>query len=377
MSDRSDIADCMVVGAGLVGASLAYGMARRGSRVVVLDEGDVALRASRGNFGLIWVQGKGHGMPQYAAWTRTSAALWPAFAAELVQRTGIDVQLKQNGGYWFGFSDAEMEERERMLAPLYEHGGVPFTMLSGDEARARVPALGPAAVGGSYCPLDGQVNPLLLLRALHQGMTDAGAELLNGAPVRSLAYRDGLFTATAGARTIRARRVALAAGLGNRALAPSVGLDAPVTPNRGQILVTERLRPFLHHPTNKARQTGEGTVQLGSTEEDVGYDDRTTDEAIRRLAQRGVMTFPRLARARLVRAWGALRVMTPDGFPLYQESADCPGAYVVTCHSGVTLAAMHATAVADWIAGRAPRPAAVDAFSSVRFRALLPADHVQ
>ena len=65
--------DVVVIGGGLVGSAVAWGLGRAGARVVVLDEGDDALRASRGNFGLVWVQGKGDGMPEYAAWTRNSA----------------------------------------------------------------------------------------------------------------------------------------------------------------------------------------------------------------------------------------------------------------------------------------------------------------
>ncbi len=65
--------DAMVIGGGLVGTAVAYGLTRLGKRPVVLDEGDIAHRASRGNFGLVWVQSKGFGVPEYQRWTRTSA----------------------------------------------------------------------------------------------------------------------------------------------------------------------------------------------------------------------------------------------------------------------------------------------------------------
>ena len=84
-------ADVIVIGGGLVGSAIAWGLGRAGARVLVLDEGDLAFRASRGNFGLVWVQGKGRGCPEYARWTRLSADLWPDFAAELGEQTGIDV----------------------------------------------------------------------------------------------------------------------------------------------------------------------------------------------------------------------------------------------------------------------------------------------
>jgi glycine/D-amino acid oxidase-like deaminating enzyme len=68
------------------------------------------------------------------------------------------------------------------------------------------------------------------------------------------------------------------------------------------------------------------------------------------IAERAVKTFPRLSQANVVRAWGCLRVMTPDGIPIYEESRTHPGAYAFAVHSGVTLAAFHASALADAVA---------------------------
>ena len=82
-SDAMRRFDAIVIGGGLVGAAIAYGLGRAGLEVALLDEGDVAYRASRGNFGLVWVQSKGLGAPHYQRWTRASAAEWPALAAEL------------------------------------------------------------------------------------------------------------------------------------------------------------------------------------------------------------------------------------------------------------------------------------------------------
>ncbi len=81
--------DAIVIGGGLVGAAIGYGLVRDGFKVAVVDEGDIAFRASRGNFGLVWVQSKGLGAPHYQRWTRLSAEEWPALAAELGERTGI------------------------------------------------------------------------------------------------------------------------------------------------------------------------------------------------------------------------------------------------------------------------------------------------
>jgi len=82
MTEHSgDAHDFAVVGGGLVGSAIAWGLARLGQRVIVLDQGDFAYRASRGNFALVWVQSKGLGMPEYAGWTKRSSDGWAGFAA--------------------------------------------------------------------------------------------------------------------------------------------------------------------------------------------------------------------------------------------------------------------------------------------------------
>src|SRR5512139_44653 len=103
--------DAIVVGGGLVGAAVAYGLARRDRKVVVLDEGDIAFRASRGNFGLVWVQSKGFGAPWYQRWTRGSGGEWPALAQDLGARTGLDLALQQPGGVHLCLSEQEFEDR--------------------------------------------------------------------------------------------------------------------------------------------------------------------------------------------------------------------------------------------------------------------------
>ncbi|MDR5780819.1 FAD-dependent oxidoreductase [Caballeronia sp. LZ065] len=359
--------DVLVLGGGLVGSAVAYGLAREGARVTVLDEDDGGLRASRGNFGLVWIQGKGYGLSPYARWSRSSATRWPDFAAALRAETGVDVALRQPGGFHFCFDDAELAEREKRLSTLQaELGDYPYQMLDAAEVRARIPQIGPAVIGASYTPMDGHVNPLKLLRGLHGAMQSRGVRLVSGERVERIVPESGGFTVHGRRGTHRAARVVLAAGLGNRTLAPFVGLNAPVAPNRGQVLVSERVAPFLDYPTLNVRQTDEGSVQFGDSMEEVGFNDFTTTPVLSDIARRGVRAFPMLQHVRLVRMWAALRVYSPDGFPVYDQSEAHPGAFVVTCHSGVTLAAAHAMRVAPWITG-APIPDELPTFSARRF----------
>ena len=359
--------DAVVIGGGVIGAAIAFGLARLGQRTALLDEGDVAFRAARGNFGLIWVQGKGDGCPEYASWTRRSADIWNGFDGEIRDLSGIDTGYSRPGGMHLCLTREDFEERSRKMARMVSASGGRFQceMLEHDAAADRLPGLGPCVIGGSYSPLDGHVNPLYLLRALHAAFKAKGGHLHIDA-VLDLTWKEARFKVTTASNVLSAEKVVLAAGLGNRDLAPKVGLAVPVHPERGQILVTERVNRFLEHPTAFVRQTSEGSVLLGDSHEDVGFDDGTSVDVMRGIACRARLAFPFLERVRVIRAWGALRILTPDGLPVYDQSAECPGAFSASSHSGVTLAAVHALDFAGFVA-QGELPATLDALSERRF----------
>ncbi|WP_208603309.1 NAD(P)/FAD-dependent oxidoreductase [Caballeronia sordidicola] len=366
----ADSFDFAVIGGGLVGTSLAYGLARRDRRVVVLDEGDDAFRAARGNFGLVWVQSKGYQFAPYASWTRQSSTLWPMLAQSLYAETGVDVQLQQRGAFHLCFTEADIAERVKRLEWVRSAigGDYPFEILKRDALKARLPQIGPDVFGAAFSPMDGHVNPLKLLRALHTACQGRGVTMRNGTHVDDIVYDAGRFHLGTKTGELVANRIVLAAGLGNCRLAERVGLNAPVRPNRGQVLVTERIAPVLPCATAFVRQTDEGSIQIGDSMEDVGFDDSTHPDVLKAIAKSAVRQFPFIAKLRLVRAWGALRVMSPDGYPIYEESTRYPGAFLVTCHSGVTLAGAHALALTPWLMGEATLPD-IDAFSGARFAA--------
>src|SRR3546814_11426701 len=103
-----------------------------------------------------------------------------------------------------------------------------------------------------------------------------------------------------------------------------LGMNVPIHPERGQIIVTERLQPLLDLPVGMTRQTNEGSLQLGNSHEDVGFDNGTTLDVTQRIAARAVRAFPQLASVRMVRTWGCLRVLTPDKCAIYDESPEYP-----------------------------------------------------
>ncbi|MBW8635599.1 FAD-binding oxidoreductase [Hoeflea sp. WL0058] len=360
--------DFAIIGGGVVGLAVAWGLLKRGHKVTVIDGDDGSFRASRGNFGLVWVQSKGIGRPEYARWSQRSVAEWRPFSDELEGNTGHRIALAQEGGYDFHFSEETLADTVRKYEVLKAQlgGNYPYEILGHNELRKEEPEIGPKVVGAILHHQDGHANPLKLLLSLADDVRRLGGKIWNGKTVQSVKHDGHFRLKCSDGRIVEAGKVVLSAGLGAATLGPKMGFMAPVRPQRGQVLITEKLPKFINRPSLIARQVNEGGVQIGATNEEVGYDDNVTLRGLAGLARTAVETYPLLARAKLVRSWGALRVLSADGFPIYQESKKMPGAYLVTCHSGITLAAAHARILPDWLEGKA-KPTDLEVFGEDRF----------
>lgn len=353
--------DVIIVGAGTVGAAIGYGLILRGHRVLVLDGADTDFRAARANFGLVWVQGKGKGMPAYQHLTRRSSDLWPEFLKELQDHTGgMRIDYERRGGLSLCLGAEEFQRRSAALAQLDAErladdpasGPSDIEMLTRDQVQTLMPRLrlGNRVSGASFGRRDGHVNPLQLLDALHRAIVQLGGQLKAGQPVQGIRPEAGGFVVQSQTRTWRSRKVVVAAGVASGRLGRPLGLDVPIRAQRGQVLVTQRIEAVLPFPCSGLRQSAEGTIMIGATKEEVGEDVSATVRASAWLSRKTIEIAPALAHAQLVRHWSGLRIMSPDSYPVYAQSAQYPGAFVASCHSGVTLAATHASEFAAHVA---------------------------
>ena len=363
--------DVVVVGAGVIGSAVASGILRKGCSVALLDDGGRAFNASVGNFGLIWVQGKGQGARSYAEWCLKASDIFPAFARLLQDQTGIDLAYRKPGGLVLCHGEAEFQNRVRILERLKNEsrsGTYDCRMLDRQQAQEFLPdlKLGTGITGASYSPHDGYLNPLSLLKALHKSFALGGGQFYAGSAVVDIRrQKKGFLVATHG-RSFSAKKIVLAAGNAIPRLAAMVGMQIQVHPEQGQLMVTERVKPVLSMPISGIQQTAEGSFMVGLSNRDVGFNTETDVKILKQMATRVVNAFPALSRLKIVRCWSSLRVLSADGLPIYQESENCPGAYAVTSHSGVTLAPLHHSVLSDWIVdGR--RPEEFESFSTRRF----------
>lgn len=292
------------------------------------DGADGDFRASQGNFGLVWLQGKGANFVPYAEWTRDAVAAWPGFATMLEAVSGLNPALDQPGGFEFFTDEAEFKAFNASLERQKTHLENRFSheIICGNDLRRMHPGIGPAVVGATFCPLDGHVNPLRLLRALRLAVVALGGRIIADCHVSEInASTGGGFDLLAqGGDKFGAERVMLCAGLGTAQLAAQLGFVTRVRPQRGELLITEKLADSLPSLSSTIRQVDEGGVQIGGTKAEAGPDDSETPARMAQLARHAVEVFPALTDVRVVRPWGALRVMSLDGYPVYARSPGIP-----------------------------------------------------
>lgn len=354
-----------------MGAAVALGLVKTGARVLMIDRISTIHKASRANFGLVWSQSKGLGNRAYSRLSVKATLEFKAFADRLEQESGIDTELRLGAGLVLTIGAAELAARKKLIQQLHheaEQSGEthPSRMVDRDEVQALVGAvsLGENVSGGSFSDIDGDVNPLLLLRAMRKVFSDRGGHFRQGCTVKAIHGQRGGYVLDTTQGRVAAPRIVLAAGLGNIELAAMMGKTVPLVPEKGQLLVTERVAPFLPFPMSGIWQTGNGSVMIGYTNENTGFEVSTTVSAARRISRRALEIFPGLGWVRVVRSWSGLRLLTRDGAPIYDKIDE--NAYLLATHSAVTLAAVHASLLPDWILG-GRRSDEIQPFNLARF----------
>jgi glycine/D-amino acid oxidase-like deaminating enzyme len=367
--------DIVVIGGGLSGATIALGLVRQGAgKVVMFDEQLPTQRLSRGNFGLTWFMPKGANNPVYARWSRMATMMWPEFAAKLEEESGYDVELEWNGGAMHAIGQDQFNAYADSVATLTkicsdEGLDYPVRMLDRAEFASMIPGmkLGPEVSGAMYSAEQGHVNPLPLLGALRCAFQKKGGTYFGGLSVSRIEPNDdGTVTIHTNKESYQCNKLVVAAGHGSTRLLGELGVKLHIYPQRGQLIVTERVKKVLTFPILAVRQTMDGTFMIGLSTEDTAYDAKVTVEAMKSQASGAIKLFPELAKINWVRGWGAIRVMTGDGSPIYERLPEHKNIYVIAGHSAVTLAPVKEKQIASWILEKDEAPQ-IAHFSNGRF----------
>jgi glycine oxidase len=344
--------DIIVVGAGVIGSAVAYELTRRGASVQLIDDRPPGMGATQASAGMLapFTEAKDRDEAFLDLAVR-SLDLYDAFVARVVETSKMPVGYRRAGTMDVA-STAERMASLRDVARRLKARGVALSVLDADAAREEEPQLGDAVAGALLIPAHGYVNAGELTRALVAAARTHDAHLVE-ARVRSIGQRAGVITVETGRGVLSADVVVVAAGSWSGRIDIAGAEPLPVRPVRGQLLHLAWQGTPLHRVTWGDRcylvPWEDGTLLVGATMEEVGFDERTTVDGVNRLLTAACELVPTASVAAVLSARAGLRPGTPDALPLIGWSNAMPNLMYATGHfrNGVLLCPLTAQLVAD------------------------------
>lgn len=339
-----------VVGAGIVGASIAFQLAARGVRVDVYDASEPGMAASRASFA--WINARDKNPRWYHDLNRRSIDMWERFA----RRLGSDIGLRWGGELQWSATESGRDELRGRVREL-QSWGYPIRELSAAEVARIEPGLSPGDLtAASYTEIDGHVDTARVVEACLNAAVANGAEVRTHTKITELELarlsdnRSVIEAVVSATSRFRCDAVVLAAGIGTTSLASSVGIEIPQLYSPGATIVTEPITSLFSnviaiHTAHdlpdrlliNIRQFENGAVMIhgGTHSGSIAY---SSDEEAWQLLRDAGRFLPALNGARIEEVRRALRPMPEDGQPVLGFSEKLTNLYLAVTHSGVTLA---------------------------------------
>lgn len=353
--------DCLIIGGGVIGLSLAYELSTRGRRVMLVDRGEPGCEASWAGAGILPPANAHTATEPLDRLAALSLGLHAEWAARLREETGIDNGFRRCGALYVARTEAE---RTRLAneEQLLRRAEIEFRHLSTQEVSSVEPSLDAASLCGAWlAPSECQIRNPRHLKALLTACHARGVEIVAGVETHDFETAGArLVAALTSAGRIEAGSFCIASGAWSRRLLARLGMEVPLAPIRGQIVLLATRASLLKHIVNEGPRylvpRDDGHVLVGSTEEDAGFDKRPTAEGTSSLLQLALELAPPLAAARVERCWAGLRPAIADRLPMIGRIQALANAYVATGHyrSGLTLSPGTAVALAQLMEAREP-----------------------
>jgi glycine oxidase len=364
--------DAIVVGGGIIGASLAFELATRELSVLLIDRQTPGQEASWAAAGMLAPEPESAEDIHVFPLASMSLASYPRFVEAVEEASGLPAQFRRDGTLKLYFGADGESERDRAAAS-YRSAGLAIELVSMVQAREIEPSIADNATAAGWLPYECSIDPRALTHATLTAAERKGVEFAHGTAVDRALTRDGRCDGVmAGGETFHSKHVIIAAGCF------SAGMDgmsryAPTSPVRGQIVA---LQPAQGAPKRVLRADHgyvvprtDGRIIAGSTSENVGFEKQVTTEGIQQILRAAKELAPSLANAVIVDAWSGLRPDTPDHLPILGPT-DIEGLWIATGHyrNGILLAPGTARVMQEWIVDGTPS-LALEKFSPLRFAA--------
>ncbi len=361
----------LIIGGGIMGCTIALRLVQAGLKVTILERSIPGAEASSAAAGMLAPQMEADGEGPFFELCMKSRALYPDFARELEEISGMRVDYLRSGLLQVAF-DEEALQAARQTVAWQQRLGLRAEILDGDDARALEPELSRHALGAAWFQDDHQIDNRLVVRAVSMAAARVGARFRTG-NVRGVVEEHGRVIGVDLDGTVeRADHVILAAGTWS-GLVHGAPLDPrTIRPARGQMVTLRtRIPPFktlLKGPGGYLVPRADGRVICGTTMEFAGFEKQVTARGLMRLLEMAIRLCPVLEGAEVGEHWAGLRPYTEDRLPIIGPGP-VPGLFLATGHfrNGILLAPVTAALVTAELTGSAP-PVDLAPFRLDRFR---------
>ena len=345
--------DIVVIGAGVVGCAVAYELARRGASVQIVDDRPAGMGATQASAGVLapYIEAREEG--PLLELTARSLDLFERFVARVTSASGMPVMYRRTGTLDVAM-DEETMGRFRAASGALATRGVAAELLDAKAARIEEPHLNCDILGGLLIPSQGFVAAADLTRALAAAARCHGARLIERGRVARISSSHGDLVVDTDRGTLIGNGVVVAAGSWSGQIEiEGVAARVPVRPVRGQLLQLAWNGPLLGRVIWSGRcylvPWEDGTLLVGATVEEAGFDERATTVGVRDLIEAACELVPHVWSATFVAAKAGLRPASADELPVIGPSSVVPNIMYATGHyrNGVLLAPLTAELVAD------------------------------
>ncbi len=383
MSELPQTTDVAIIGGGVIGLAVARALSLRGvANVTVIDRGSFGAESSRAAAGMLAPQAEADAHDEFFSLCSGSRDLYPAFAAQLLEETGIDIELETAGTLYLALNETDVKAIEQRYE-WQARAGLAVERLSAEFARKLEPSISSRVRLALLFSRDTQVENRRLIKALVASNQSRGVNLVDGTSVTSVKLARGRISGLQTTRGfVATERVVVAAGGWSSLLTASEqSNDAPldsalpdlgIEPVRGQMLCFYTDPAIFSHVIYSSRgyvvPRRDGRLLAGSTTEHVGFDKRTTDEGLRSIHSAASEITQRISSLTRRDAWAGLRPRAADGLPVLGAYAEIAGLFYATGHyrNGILLAPITGELIADAVID-SRGPSSLNNFSPDRF----------
>ena len=351
-------ANIVIIGGGVIGASIAYNLAEKGMQDIVVLEKNYIASGSTGSCGA--------GIRQQ--WGTKMNCLLSRKSMEIFENmneildTKRDIELKQGGYLLLAFSQKELDQFKENIKLQHKYD-IPSQLLTVQEALDIVPQLNTEGItGAAFCPTDGHANPFRVNQAYVEAAERKGVKFYTYTEAKDIAVKNGKIKKVVTDKgEIATNRVFNAAGGFSKEVGQMAGIDIPTKSERHEILVTEQVNPILKPMVMSfsyniyCQQTPDGSFVMGygDPNEPASHNIKASWQFLEEMSKKATNLLPFLKKLRVIRQWAGLYNVTPDAQPILDESDDVEGYYMAVGFSGhgFMIAPMTGILMAEMITG--------------------------